>query len=85
MKEESAPSFSVGTKTSVKLPLVYIIALVSAVATGTLVWAGLSHEIAEQRRDLGEAQRVNAAQDKRFENMESDLRWLERQEAQRRP
>jgi hypothetical protein len=83
--QESAPSFSVGTKTSVKLPLSYIIALVSAVVGGTLGWAGLSYQISEERRDVGEAQRINAAQDKRFENLESDLRWLERRERQHSP
>jgi hypothetical protein len=80
---ESAPSFSVGTKTSVKLPLVYIIALVSGAAGGVLAWARLSSEISEQRRDLGEANRVNSAQDRRFENLEADFRYLERQEARR--
>lgn len=83
MSVESSPSFSINKDTPFKAPLYFIIGVLTAVVSATLTWATLSREIEILRRDLGEAYRVNDAQDKRFANVEADVRWMQQQ--QRKP
>jgi len=92
---ESAPSFSIKKDSPIKMPAYLLVSIISVAVAATILWTNLAREVWALQRDLIEAQRVNQAQDKRFENLEAgqadfaviknNVRWLERQEAARGP
>jgi hypothetical protein len=85
---DSAPGFNIQKETSIRMPILMLIALITAIVSAAIVWLNLSHDVSEQARinvvqdgrcqrleeSLVEERRVNNAQDKRFENIESAQR-----------
>lgn len=95
MPPETTPGFSVKQNGTIKLPLTYLVGLISLTISSTAMWMTLLARCAHLEEALTEERRVNAAQDHRFENLEAsqadlpvirnDMKWLLRKEEARRP
>jgi hypothetical protein len=95
MAAESAPGFSVKPNGTIRLPLTYLVGLISVAVSAAAMWLNLVARCQHLEEALTEERRVNTAQDGRFLNVESaqadfpvirnDLQWLRRREDARRP
>jgi hypothetical protein len=86
------PGWNVKTTTTVKLPLSYLIALITVAVSAAAMWLNLVARCQRLEDALTEERRVNNAQDGRFLNVEAaqadlpiirnDMKWLLKRDEQ---